>query len=82
MLISKLMTVGVGHSRRYCNTGYDQSQGRRPSTHNRVFHDNILHASSASYICKKKLVDSSVFRGKIWKQNQSNNVLNSMPKIW
>ena len=25
-------TVGVGHSRRYCNTGYDQSQGRRPST--------------------------------------------------
>ena len=26
------MTVGVGHSRRYCNTGYDQSQGRRPST--------------------------------------------------
>ena len=24
--------VGVGHSRRYCNTGYDQSQGRRPST--------------------------------------------------
>ena len=23
-------TVGVGHSRRYCNTGYDQSQGRRP----------------------------------------------------
>ena len=32
MLISKMMTVGVGHSRRYCNTGYDQSQGRRPST--------------------------------------------------
>ena len=27
-----MMTVGVGHSRRYCNTGYDQSQGRRPST--------------------------------------------------
>ena len=26
------MTVGVGHSRRYGNTGYDQSQGRRPST--------------------------------------------------
>ena len=25
-------TVGVGHSRKYCNTGYDQSQGRRPST--------------------------------------------------
>ena len=25
-------TVGVGHSRIYCNTGYDQSQGRRPST--------------------------------------------------
>ena len=25
-------TVGVGHSRRYCNTGYDQSQGRRTST--------------------------------------------------
>ena len=25
-------TVGVGHSRRHCNTGYDQSQGRRPST--------------------------------------------------
>ena len=25
-------TVGVGNSRRYCNTGYDQSQGRRPST--------------------------------------------------
>ena len=25
-------TVGVGHSRRYCNTGYNQSQGRRPST--------------------------------------------------
>ena len=25
-------TVRVGHSRRYCNTGYDQSQGRRPST--------------------------------------------------
>ena len=25
-------TVGVGHSRRYCNTGHDQSQGRRPST--------------------------------------------------
>ena len=25
-------TVGVGHSRRYCNTGYDQSQGQRPST--------------------------------------------------
>ena len=25
-------TVEVGHSRRYCNTGYDQSQGRRPST--------------------------------------------------
>ena len=25
-------TVGVGHSRRYCNTGYDQSQRRRPST--------------------------------------------------
>ena len=25
-------TVGVGHSRRYCNTRYDQSQGRRPST--------------------------------------------------
>ena len=25
-------TVGVGHSRRYCNTGYDQYQGRRPST--------------------------------------------------
>ena len=24
-------TVGVGHFRRYCNTGYDQSQGRRPS---------------------------------------------------
>ena len=32
MLISKMITVGVGHSRRYCNTGYDQSQGRRPST--------------------------------------------------
>ena len=32
MLISKMMTVGVGHSWRYCNTGYDQSQGRRPST--------------------------------------------------
>ena len=32
VLISKMMTVGVGHSRRYCNTGYDQSQGRRPST--------------------------------------------------
>ena len=30
--ISTMMTVGVGHSRRYCNTGYDQSQGRRPST--------------------------------------------------
>ena len=30
--MSKMMTVGVGHSRRYCNTGYDQSQGRRPST--------------------------------------------------
>ena len=25
-------TVGLGHSRRYCNTGYDQSEGRRPST--------------------------------------------------
>ena len=25
-------TVGVSHSRRYCNTGYHQSQGRRPST--------------------------------------------------
>ena len=25
-------TVGVGHSWRYCNAGYDQSQGRRPST--------------------------------------------------
>ena len=25
-------TVRVGHSRKYCNTGYDQSQGRRPST--------------------------------------------------
>ena len=25
-------TVGVGRSRRYCNTRYDQSQGRRPST--------------------------------------------------
>ena len=25
-------TFGEGHSRRYCNTGYDQSQGRRPST--------------------------------------------------
>ena len=25
-------TVGVGHSRRCCNTGYDQSQERRPST--------------------------------------------------
>ena len=32
VLISKMMTVGVGHSRRYCNTGYNQSQGRRPST--------------------------------------------------
>ena len=31
MLISKMMTVGVGHSRKYCNTGYDQSQGPRPS---------------------------------------------------
>ena len=29
---STMMTVGVGRSRRYCNTGYDQSQGRRPST--------------------------------------------------
>ena len=26
VLISTMMTVGVGHSRRYCNTGYDQSQ--------------------------------------------------------
>ena len=26
------VTVGVGHSRRYCITGYDQSQGMRPST--------------------------------------------------
>ena len=26
------VTVGVGHSRGYCNTGYDQSQGMRPST--------------------------------------------------
>ena len=25
-------TVGVVHSRRYCNTGYDRPQGRRPST--------------------------------------------------
>ena len=25
-------TVEVGHSRWYCNTGYDQSQGRRPLT--------------------------------------------------
>ena len=27
-----MMTVGVSHFRRYCNTEYDQSQGRRPST--------------------------------------------------
>ena len=26
------VTVGVGHSQRYCITGYDQSQGMRPST--------------------------------------------------
>ena len=32
VLISKMMTVKVGHSRGYCNTGYDQSQRRRPST--------------------------------------------------
>ena len=30
VLISKMMTVGVGHSRSYCNAGCDQSQGRRP----------------------------------------------------
>ena len=32
MTVPVTKTVGVGHSRRYCNTGYDQSQGRRPST--------------------------------------------------
>ena len=26
------MAVGVGNSRIYCNTAYDRSQGRRPST--------------------------------------------------
>ena len=31
VLISTI-TVEVGHSRRYCNIGYDQSQGRRLST--------------------------------------------------
>ena len=30
--VTMTKTVGVGHSRWYCNTGYDQSQGRRPST--------------------------------------------------
>ena len=30
--MSMMMTVGMGHSRRYCKTGYDQSQGRKPST--------------------------------------------------
>ena len=27
--MSKMITLGVGRSRRYCNTGYDQTQGHR-----------------------------------------------------
>ena len=47
-------TVGVGHSRRYCNTGYDQSQGRRPSTLKGI--DSISHRRYRAPTIRQKLI--------------------------
>ena len=50
-VVSTRMSVGVGRSRRYCNTGYDQSQALFQMPEQYLSHDIFFYYSYFGIIC-------------------------------